>query len=201
MNGTMSKSEFAMHVGVSKSRITAMIASGMLSGAAIVGDGRHARIHVETAMAQIAARRHPGQALGNGLNTRLTAAGSAAPAPALSSLLQTEPDTASLIQLERLEFERRRNRQATLAEAQAAGRLVPIEDHQRECAQIARRVLDLFAGLPVALANELAPHSTLPARDLQHLTTGLINKIRGEAAERLRIEATALPQEKEVTLT
>lgn len=199
MNDTMSKAEFAAHIGVSKSRITAMLASGLLSGGALVGEGRHARIHVETAMAQISARRHPGQALGNGLGTKL---GSAAAEPGARHVaLAVEPDTASLIQIERLEFERRRNRQATLAEAQTAGKLVPVEDHEREVARTARRVLDLFAGLPATLASELAPHSTLPSRDLQHLIGKLINGIRADAAERLRAEAIEIPDTREVTIS
>ena len=71
----MSKSDFATLCNVDKSRISHWIKDGRISGAALSGTGRTARIVVDVAQAQLKARLDPYQMLatGNGAKTTLTA--------------------------------------------------------------------------------------------------------------------------------
>jgi hypothetical protein len=68
---TVGKAEFAECVGVSPSRVSQYIAEGKISGDALVGSGRAARIRFEIAVAQLRERLDPSQMAGNGRNTRL----------------------------------------------------------------------------------------------------------------------------------
>lgn len=70
-DGTISKSEFAELLNVSIGRVCQYIAEGKLDGAALVGEGRGQRIHVEHAKAQLRARLNAAQMRGNGKTTRL----------------------------------------------------------------------------------------------------------------------------------
>lgn len=81
----VSKSAFARLCNVQPSAVSNWIANGILSGEAIVGEGRTARINVDVARVQVNQRRDIGQALGNGLKVRLrpeAAATVPAPSPA-----------------------------------------------------------------------------------------------------------------------
>ena len=64
-----SKSAFARRRGRTPTAVGQWIKAGLISGAALEGRGRSARINVEIAEAQLAARLDPGQALGNGAAT------------------------------------------------------------------------------------------------------------------------------------
>ncbi|QRE78254.1 hypothetical protein [Methylobacterium aquaticum] len=76
----ISKSAFARLCNVQPSAVSNWIANGILSGEAIVGEGRTARINVDVARVQVNQRRDIGQALGNGLKVRLRPEATA-PAP------------------------------------------------------------------------------------------------------------------------
>jgi hypothetical protein len=197
----LSKVDFAAHIGVTKGRISQMIASRMIDGEAIRGEGRSARIVVEKAVEQIRTRRHVGQALGNGLGTRLddVAAPAAetppAPEPKPPALTLTKPDdTASLIQLERLEQERRKNRQAERDEAIANGKLVAGEELQRQVAKASQTVVNTFSGMAPDIANAIAAKFELPQRDVLHLVRQVMREKRLGAATALKTEAEALPE-------
>lgn len=187
----MSKSEFALHIGVSPGRITQYISAGIIGPDALVGEGRTARIDVDRAKAQISTRRHVGQALGNGLTTRLTAAPQQLPDTQLSS---RDPDTAELIQLERLEQERRKNRQASIDEARMLGRLVPAEDMQRAVAGAAQKLVNTFTGMAPDIANAIAAKFGVPQRDVLHLVKQVINEKRAAASQLERGAAAQMPE-------
>src|SRR4051812_45124690 len=105
----MSKGDFAAHVGLSPGRISQMIASGIIGPDALKGEGRGARIVAEIAKRQIGERRHPGQAMGNGLLTDIEAdepIDESASAGSPPSLVKDDP--AKQILVERLEQERRK---------------------------------------------------------------------------------------------
>lgn len=187
----MSKGEFAGEVGVTPGRISQYIAAGIIGPDALVGEGRSARIRVELAKQQIAARRHVGQGLGNGLLTRLDQATTDADEPAAPRPGSEDP--AKLIQLERLEQERRRNRRETIEEAATLGKLVPVEDHQREIARTAQKVVNTFAGMAPDIANAIAAKFGLPQRDVLHLVRQVMNDKRAAAAQLERNAAGEMP--------
>jgi hypothetical protein len=67
----LSKGDFAAHIGVSAGRVSQYIAAGMIGPDALDGQGRNAKVIVARAVEQIKRKRNIGQALGNGLMTRL----------------------------------------------------------------------------------------------------------------------------------
>lgn len=195
----MSKGEFAAHIGVSAGRVSQMITSGMIGKDALVGEGRSAKVLVEAAVEQIRKRRDVGQALGNGLGTRLSDAPPTQQADA--KLLPRDPDTTELIALERLASERRRNRLAEIEEAERMGRLVPAEDMQREVGKVAQRLVNTFTGMVPDIANAIAAEYSLPARDLVHLIRRVMNEKRAAAAQELGEAAAEMPDTVEVVVS
>lgn len=70
---TLSKAEFAALIGVTPGRVSQYIADQKISGEALIGAGRAAQIHVETALQQLRARLDRAQMSGNGKFTMLGA--------------------------------------------------------------------------------------------------------------------------------
>lgn len=70
----LSKSEFAFRRGVTPARVSQWISEGKISGDAIVGSGRHARIDEEVACRQLDAALDLVQRTGNGRFTSLALA-------------------------------------------------------------------------------------------------------------------------------
>lgn len=67
----VSKSQAAKILNVSKTRITQYLHDGRISGEAVVGEGRHAKINIAIARAQLNDRLAAAQIGVNGLETRL----------------------------------------------------------------------------------------------------------------------------------
>ena len=67
----VSKIDFARLSKVSPSRVTQWIAEGKISSAALVGEGRSAKIRVLQAQADLKRSLDPAQMTGNGLRTRI----------------------------------------------------------------------------------------------------------------------------------
>lgn len=195
---TMSKADFARHIGVSDVRVSQYVRQGIIGPDALVGEGRSARVVVEKAVAQIRARRNVGQALGNGLATRLETA--ERPLVGDTQLPARDPDTAELIQRERLVAEQRKNRLAEVDEAQRLGELVTTEDMRRELGKALQRQQNVFTGMVPDFANAISAQYGMPARDLVHLLRKVMNEKRGEAATIEAAAADAMPQTVEVVL-
>ncbi len=107
---TLSKAEFAAHIGVTPGRVSQYIADQKISGDALIGKGRAARIHVETARQQLLARLDPGQMLGNGKFTQL---GATPPTVTISAATAAWIETAVA-----REFDRARDRTLRLLRAE-----------------------------------------------------------------------------------
>lgn len=190
----LSKGEFARHIGVSPGRVSQYLSAGIIGPDALSGKGHTAKVVVEKAVEQIKARRHVGQALGNGLLTRLD--DPAPPAqPDLAASDPTKPaGLAEQIQAERLEQERRKNRREAIEEAQQLGRLIEGEELQRAVAKTAQDLINTFTGMAPDIANAIAAKFELPQRDVLHLVRQVMNEKRGAAAQAARQAAEALPE-------
>jgi hypothetical protein len=192
---TLTKGEFATAIGVSAARVSQMISEGKISGPALVGEGRAQRIDVELAKSQIRARRDVGQALGNGLDTRLdplplsspSQGGAAAPAPPAPDPITDE------LKAERLISMRLRNTQARREEAIEAGRYVRADQAAASTSRAALTVLNTFEGALADTAQALAAKFNLPARDVLHELRAQFRSARGRAADALRQAAAGLP--------
>lgn len=199
----LSKSEFAAHIKVSPGRVSQYISAGIIGADAMVGEGRSARIHVGRAIEQIRARRHIGQAMGNGLLTDLREAplvGPDTPSPEHGELSRKPADPAELIQIERLESERRKNRMAAVDEARRLGTLVEAEAVQREVGKAAQATVNVFTGMAPDLANAIAAKFEVPQRDVLHLIRQVMNEKRAALATQLKTDAAALPQTREIVI-
>lgn len=203
----VSKGEFAKLIAVSPGRVSQMISDGMISGAALVGEGRMARINVDIATAQIRSRRDIGQALGNGLGTRLDAAAPTAQFGMTASTVEprlplplAEPATEDLIKLERLAHERRRNRQAEEDDAKRRGEIMDSTQARVEMAKIANSMLQTFEGALPEMATALAAKFEISQRDVLHELKQRFADMRTAAAGREKARAEALPQQSEMVI-
>jgi hypothetical protein len=196
----MSKSDFARHIGVSPGRISQYLKAGIIGPDALTSS---ARIVVEKAVEQIKLRRHVGQAMGNGLLTKLD---EMSPAPASSAStpaadpLKGSDDLAKQIQQERLEQEQRRNRREARDEALQLGQLVSGEDHKREVGKTAQTLVTTFMGMAPDIANAIAAKFSLQQRDVLFEVRRVMNEKRAQAAIALRLAAEDLPETAEAEL-
>lgn len=198
----MSKGDFATHIGVSAGRVSQYIAEGIIDRSALEGEGRSARVRVAIATDQIRTRRHVGQALGNGLQTRLSEPAPASVADASQARPATEAapsatpvrsdDVAYQIQQERLESERRKNRLAAQDEAVRQGKLVHAEHVRAEMMRLGRQIHEENAAMLADFASAISGQYQLPQRDVLHL----LRRVRAEklaaASERARERAGGL---------
>lgn len=192
----MRKGEFARHIGVSPGRVTQMISEGLIGRDALEGLGPRAMIKVEVAQAQIRARRDPGQAVGNGLDTRVDGAAPAVSAPESPATppAPLEDDVTSKIKAARLEAELRKNRIAAREEAVASGELVRAADVRAQMGKLAQTLEDENAGMLADFAAAIAERFGIEQRDVLHLLKTVRTDKKRQAAERLRALAEAEPE-------
>lgn len=189
----VSKGDFARLADVSPGRVSQWIAEGKIGRDALQGEGRSAKIIVDKALAQVRLRRDPGQAVGNGLTTKLfgdgdVAGGDAERSSSTGSAPPRSDDVAHQIQQERLERERRNNRLAALDEAVRQANLVPTDAVRAEMARLARRVDEANAAMLADFASAIAGRFSLPQRDVLHL----LREVRTEKKASLARQASAL---------
>lgn len=196
---TMTKADFARHIGVSDVRVSQYVRDGIITADALDGEGRSARIIVDKAMEQVAARRHVGQALGNGITTRLSFDRPATTGD--GQLSPRDPDTAELIQLERLTQERRKNRLAEIEEEERLGRLVPVADFNREIGKVSQTLVNTYNGMAPDIANAFAAKFGISQRDALHLVRQVMSEKRAVAAEQLRQAGAEMPETIETVIS
>ncbi len=184
MQNAVTKSEFAGLIGVSRGRVSQMLAARQIDGDAIVGEGRSARINVEVARRQLDARLDLGQRLGANGRARLDA--------------ESSDPTDAAIKRQRLAQLELANEKARAEAAASSGRYVEADGARQEMGKIAGRLLASFEGGLPELASALAGHFQLPQRDVLHVLRtawrGLRARLAGEAVGG---EAVAVPSEAE----
>lgn len=189
-NQIVSKGDFAKLCNVSPGRVTQWITEGKISGEAIVGEGRSAKINAALAQKQIGLRRDVGQSLGNGLKTRLSS-GSAkrteASKPDLSDEINEE------IKRQRLEGIRRQNRREAEEELARQGRYVEAAGARREMARIAEELVRVFEGALPEFATAIAAEFKIEQRDVLHLLRDQFRKVRTKAAGKAKHAAAEKP--------
>lgn len=193
---TLSKSEFARHCNVDKSRVSHWIGDGKIFGDAIVGEGRSAKIRVEVAKAQLRRNLDIDQRHGNGLSTRLDPGLPLIPpvahAPAPPPLLPVDP-VEEKIKQERLEALQRQNRKAAEEEAARAGRYVLADEMERQVGRATQDMLTAFEGAFSDFATALNARFKIPHRDALHEIRTEFRKIRERRSATLQSAAAALP--------
>ncbi|TIX16219.1 MAG: hypothetical protein E5V46_03320 [Mesorhizobium sp.] len=197
---TMSKADFARHIGVTRGRVSQYVAEGTIGPDALDGQGRTARVIVAKAIEQIRQRRDIGQALGNGLSTRLDPpaepAGTVTPFPggAGADGERKQPTIDDEIKAERLQAERRRNRLAAVEEAMRQGQLVEAASAMAAMKKEIKALDDAFGGMLADLATAVSAQFGLPQRDVLHLLRRIRSEKKAALAERARRRAESLPE-------
>jgi len=201
----VSKGEFARMVQVSPGRVSQWIAEGKIGPDALQGEGRLAKIIVDRAMAQVRLRRDPGQAVGNGIATRLfdlpeavAADQNRLPREPLALPIDRSDDVALQIQQERLESEKRKNRLASIDEAVKLGKLVPADDVRAEMMRLARQVDDENAAMLADFASAIAGRFAVQQRDVLHLLREIRNEKKAASARRASALVEDVPETVEV---
>lgn len=196
----VSKSEFARLIGVSAARVSQYIGEEKISGDALVGEGRNARIRVEMAKAQLRQHLDIGQRLGNGLDTRLDAALPLAPpatdpapgAPPAASAPAVDP-VEDKLKRAKLEAAERANREAAIKEAASAGRYVLADAMRRELGRAQAQTIAWFEGVLTELANAVASKHAIPQRDVLHLLRNEFRAARERGAAKFQAAAESMP--------
>ncbi len=206
--GTLSKGEFADLCGVSAGAVTQWITKRILSGDAIVGEGRSARIRTAVGLEQVKLRRDVGQANGNGAGTRLDGRtsppkASRPPAPPPSDEdddgTPLDLDAASADQLDiaikraKLRGLQSAQRETDEKEAARQGRYVEASAVSRQMGIVATQTMRVFEGALPEVATALAARFDLDNRDLLQAMTEAFRGARDEAAKKARAAAEARP--------
>jgi hypothetical protein len=196
MADIMSKKDFAALIGVSRGRISQFVDEKKISGPAIVGEGRHARINAPVAIDQLDRNLDLSQRTGmNGRAKLDTMPRPAKPATAQSSQESSEQQSIEeKIKRERLDQLAMANAKSREEAAARAGRYVLAEEARQEMGRIAGQMMAMFEGALGELAGIVAGNANLSPRDVAHwLRTGF-HEIRIRSAKTARKEADSLPK-------
>ena len=194
----VSKGDFAKLCGVSPGRVTQWIDEGKISGDALVGEGRAARIKVDIASRQVALRRDIGQALGNGATTKLAASRAAVRIHEdCDGGDPTDPTTTDdldrKLKANKLEAAERANRLAATEELALRGFYTETATARVELGKVAGQMLRLFEGALPDIAAALAAAFHLDTREVTLHLNEQFRKLRERTAEVSAAAAQALP--------
>ena len=155
--GVISKKQFADQLQRNPSQITRWIESGKLTGTALVGEGRNARINVAEALRQLNIHLNIGQQLAQDRPVP------AAPMLDLAAPAAEYASTDSAVEagrLEKIRLDNARLRQqierGAREDAVAAGQLVDVAAMRRALARQLQPLRALFDQLPAAIAKPIS---------------------------------------------
>jgi hypothetical protein len=202
----VAKADFARLVGVSRGRVSQWIAEGKISGDALDGSGRKARIRVGNAKAQLRRFIDIGQRLGNGIDTRIDDAPSAPttsiaatpttifpPAEPVPPLVPAEAAIEDRIKRERLEQLQRANRKLAEEEAARAGRYVLAADVAQQLGSALARQLAWVDGVLSELATAMTVKFGISQRDALYLLRTEFHACRARGSVQFKAQAESLP--------
>jgi hypothetical protein len=178
MDDVASKQTFAKLIGITPARLSQYLVEGRISGEAVVGVGRHARINVAVAKAQLKARLDITQRIANG-RARLDGAGAAA----------IEDD----IKVERLAQLRHLNQRCAEEAALRAGAYVKAADVRQQLGAVAARMLSTFEASFMPIANAIVASYAQTPHDVLRAMRATWRELRAQAAKVQEDEALALP--------
>ncbi|GLK71701.1 hypothetical protein KHC23_13000 [Ancylobacter dichloromethanicus] len=193
----VSKGQFAQLANVSAGRVSQWIAEGKLSGGALVGEGRAARIRVSVAQSQLRARIDVGQRFGNGINTKLTATAETSPAVPSAPAIDPIEERIKQAKLREIEF---KNRESAEKEFARKGLFILAKDASDQMAAIVGAMLNVFEGALPDLAAAIASQFHIPQRDVLHLLRREVRAIRERAALAARKKMESLPGDLQVEI-
>lgn len=190
----VSKGEFAARLGVSPGRVSQYIAEGKISGDALVGEGRSARIAVEAATAQLRAKLDINQRFGlNGVSTRIDAAPVEQPVSAPASVPPPSDPVEDRIKREKLRQAELMTARLEREDREAHGQYIRASEAREQMSRIAGTMMTMFEGALPELAGAVAAQFELPGRDVLHLMRQEFRRIRDRASASRKEASAAEP--------
>lgn len=189
----ITKSEFAAQRGVTPGRVSQWISEGKITGEALVGTGRSAKINVAIAVQQLKDKLDTNQRFGmNGLTTNLSAP---EPAPILPGLAPAAGDPVeNRIKAEKLRQAELMTRKLEREENEALGVYIRTSDAREEMQRVAGTMMTFFEGAIMQFAGSVAAQFHLTQRDVEHCLQGEFRKVRERAAGAMHQAAADEPE-------
>lgn len=186
----LSKSQFAERVGRDPAQVTRWIQGGKLSGDAIVGEGRSARINLAAALRQLNIALDLGQQLAQAkpiLPGQQSLDVGTVQARALAALPTGDRDAVELLREEQLRLNSEKLRQqierGAREDAVAAGQLVDIGAVKRALARQLQPLRALFDKMPVAIAKPISEQFGLPYNEVLIAVRAVLRRERQQFAD------------------
>jgi hypothetical protein len=199
------KSVFASMCGVTPARVSQWLSEGKLTGEALVGEGRTAKINVAVAIEQLKARLDASQRFGlNGLATRLTAA--SAPPPLEELPFETSPEgvppppfdmddsVVKRIQAEKLRQAELLTMKMEAEERRGRGVYVLAVDVERDFRKLATELLASWEGHLPDIAAAVAGQFGIPTRDALAMLKKNFNAFRARISKNYADLAASKPE-------
>lgn len=189
------KKRFAEIAGVSAARVSQWLSSKQISGDAIVGEGRHARIRTAVALEQLRMRLDVDQRIANGTARLDQATGNGGPVLDACSTVSADvpPTIDEQLKAQRLEQLELANERAREDASARAGTYTRTADVRLEMGRLVGRLVTAFDSALVEFSTTIAARSDMSSRDALHLLRSTWRSIRERAAEQEQAFAEALP--------
>jgi hypothetical protein len=186
---TLSKSEFAGRVGLSRARVSQLLTEGKISGDALEGEGRSARIVVDRALQQLKINLDVAQHAGMNGKAQLGKG-----APALRAAAPDDDET-SQIRAEKLRQAQLTTIRMQRDEQEASRRYVLAEELEVRVSGAASRLLQMVeASLPALAARLSAACPGVDTRTATHELRLAFREVRERIAGEVEAEAKAMPE-------
>lgn len=188
----MSKSDFAAHIRVSPGRISQYITEGKLTGDALDGEGRKARIRTSIALQQLSRTLDPAQRFGaNGAATiapvmpltKPQSESSAAPDPVVDEIAQ-----------ERLKQQRLKTAREQREEDLSTGRYMLTDAARRETSRAVNEAFKVMDQAIQEMAKTMAAQFGVPQRDALLALHKVMRDTRAKQAIAFRGAAEQIPE-------
>jgi hypothetical protein len=179
----VSKSQAAKILNVSKTRITQYLHDGRISGDAVIGEGRHAKIDIDLARAQLNDRLAAAQIGVNGLETQLDA---------------SSESLGEQIKAERLAQEKMKTRRMEAEEKELHGHWMLTADVVPQFNRIVTEMMITFEDAMKDMAAAVAVEMQVDRRRVLVAMRGEFLAWRHREVERRKLAAAEIPELAEV---
>lgn len=193
---TMSKGDFAVHIGVSPGRISQYISEGKISLAALDGQGRAARIRTAIAMAELRKTLDPAQRFGANGAAAITPApqiAAAAPSPGPAAPAGTVDPVVDELAQERLKQQRLKTAREQRDEDLSVGRYMLTDEARREASRAVTEAFKVMDQAIQEMAKTMAADFGVSQRDALLALHRVMRETRAKQAAAFREIAAALP--------
>ena len=175
----MTKTAYAAHRRVDKSRVSQWLKAGQIGPEALDGEGRRSRIIVAVADQHLAERLDPDQRFGaNGLKP-------AKPEPEQPPLTPVQTAESAIV-AEKLQQAQFNTRKLAREEGVAEGRYVRAEDARYQLGENGARIMQVIEGGVPDLAMAVAVEFSIDARQVRHVLQKELRNVRAKAAKLFR---------------